>query len=171
MMQPTATDHARSSRVRRLLYRRDARVDSAEQFGFLAGLVLEEWHRCPGLRSSAEAVLEVAQLGTIVQTSLELPPPPSLAYHVDWIVSVLYAARQAAAVSHARRKRRDQPNARDQELADELIQIWSQVDIHLDTQRLVAGRWGLSAATVSRRVSDARQYVHRSLREHNRLSV
>lgn len=165
-----AADHARAGWLEKLLHRRDARFESARQFGFFAGLVIDEWHAgCPGLRSSMAGSVELAKLGTVVQTSITLPDPPSLSYHVEWIVAVLYAARRSIIRSRASEKRHAEPTAADREFGNQTLQIWAQVDIHDDTQRRVAQRCGVSQSTVSRRVDRCRRHVHDALRRADRL--
>lgn len=171
-MNGSPDDHVRPDWITRLLHRPDARLESAEQFAFFVRVVLDEWqHGTPGLRSSSASQAELARLGAIIQTSYREPIPPSLCFHVEWIIDVLHDARLSATLDHARRKERDVPGAADHHHGNQLIQIWAQVDIHEQTQRTVAQRFDVSGSTVNRRVASGRRQVHDALRRAGRLRL
>lgn len=155
-----ARSHARADWLERLLHRHDARFESARQFGFFTALVIETWHAgAPGLRSSAASAFELAELGTVIQTSITLPEPPSLSYHIEWIVELLHAVHDQLDRDH------------DRGFADQVVQIWAAVDIHDETHRRAAELFSTSKKTVGRRLEVGRRRIHTALERADRLTV
>jgi hypothetical protein len=167
-----AWEHARTDTIRRLLHRRDAFFDSAEQWGAFVGLVLDEWQAgCPGVGSITEAFIEIERLGTRVQVSPSPPVEPTLCWHIDWIWSVLVDTRRRLALEEADDNDRSEPDGDDVAVAELAMNVWSQIDVFGQTQRKTALRTELSIGGVHTCLHDTRRAIFASLRTRGRLRL